>query len=70
VNVKEIFAEIDATIDHWYDSKRPGYGPISDGVPEAIGDAGESERLMPPPPKASRILPEYEHTVPMRKVRR
>lgn len=31
------------------DVKRAGFGPITDGVPEPVGDRGESERRMPPP---------------------
>lgn len=69
-DVNEIFAELDATIEHWYDTKRPGYGPLSDGVPEPIGDGGESEALMPRAPKGSKALYEYEHTIPMRKAMR
>lgn len=34
---------------------KPGYGPISDGVPRADRwDAGDSEKRMPPPPRQSR----------------
>lgn len=40
---------------------------ISDGVPEPIGDYGESERALPPPPKVSRPLYDTDKTIPMRK---
>lgn len=42
-----------------------GFGPLSNGVPEAIGD-GASERVMPHPPPGV-TLRELDHTVPVRK---
>lgn len=32
-----------------------GFGPLSNGIPEAIGSHGESEREMPPPPGRRRL---------------
>lgn len=40
----------------------------SDGVPEAIGEEGESEKQMPPPPRSSRPVRDYDKTRPFRKV--
>ncbi len=40
---------------------------ISDGVPEFIGDGGESELRMPRPPRASTPLSDVDKTARMRK---
>lgn len=32
------------------------FSELSDGVPEPIGDHGESEKQMPPAPKASKVV--------------
>ncbi len=57
-----------------YEVKRPvpliclaGFGPLSNGIPEPIGNHGESEREMPPPPRASRPVCDYDKTQQMRK---
>ena len=46
-----------------------GEGPISDGVPEPIGNAGESEREMPKAPRVSRPVYDFDKTMPNRRAR-
>ncbi len=46
---------------------RAGFGPISNGVPLPIGDGGESERELPPPPPASRPMRELDKTLKFRR---
>lgn len=41
----------------------------SDGVPEPVGDGGDSEKELPPPPRMSRPFDDDDPTVPMRKVK-
>lgn len=40
---------------------------LSDGVPEPVGDKGDSERLMPPAPRVSRPLDDEDKTRPIRR---
>lgn len=52
----------------WYDKDRDkaGFGPLSNGIPEAMGKGGESEASMPPP--IGHPVRSSRDTVPMRKV--
>jgi hypothetical protein len=43
-----------------------GFGPISNGVPEAVGGGVASEREMPPPPPGV-ALRELDDTLPNRR---
>lgn len=44
-----------------------GFGPLSNGVPQAIGDGGASERRLPPPIGKRCVLVEEEATKPLRR---
>ncbi len=46
-----------------------GYGPISDGIPEPIGDGGDSENKMPRAPRRSTPIIELDKTQPIRRKR-
>lgn len=46
-----------------------GFGPLSDGVPELLGDGGESERLMPDPPRKSEPLMSFDKTAQYRRLK-
>lgn len=46
-----------------------GFGPISDGIPQPIGDGGDSEDVMPRPPRTS-VQVDVDQTKRMRKARR
>lgn len=50
-----------------FDPDQAGYGPLSDGVPEAIGAGGDSEKQLPPPPRVSRPVHDEDKTVQLRK---
>ncbi len=64
------FAELlRRTADYARESMMAGFGPISDGIPEKIGNGGDSERKMPGAPRCSRPLYDTDKTAPMRKAR-
>lgn len=55
------------TREYMQETTLAGFGPISDGIPEAIGDGGSSETRMPAAPRVSRALIDYDKTAPTRK---
>lgn len=59
-------AAYDKIIDEYYPPRLAGAGPLSDGVPRFVGDGGDSEIIMPGPPRTSTKL-ESDDTQPMRK---
>lgn len=54
-------------LEEYADSFPAGYGPISDGIPLPIGREGASEKEIPPPPRQSSLITDFDKTVRMRR---